>query len=74
MRPWLRKPFLLGLILALPLWLVLHNFIVAVSVGLLMSFLGSMVDAIVTLRNAPPTPPSAQPDPDTSPPPHDADA
>lgn len=50
MRQLLRKPVLLALIIALPLWIAFNNFIVALCVALLVSFLLSMIDAIVVIR------------------------
>lgn len=50
MKRLLRKPFLLALLLSLPLWIVFNNFIVAFSVALLISFLISMINSIVAIR------------------------
>jgi len=50
MKQLLRKPFLLALILSLPLWITFNNFIVAFSVALLISFFLSMIDSIVAIR------------------------
>lgn len=50
MKQLLRKPFLLALLLSLPLWIAFNNFIVAFSVALLISFLLSMIDSIIALR------------------------
>ena len=50
MKQLLRKPFLLTLILSLPLWIVLNNYIVAFSVALLVSFLLSMIDSIIVIQ------------------------
>ena len=50
MKQLLRKPFLLTLILSLPLWIALNNYIVAFSVALLVSFLLSMIDSIIVIQ------------------------
>lgn len=50
MKQLLRKPFLLALLLSLPLWIAFNNFIVAFCVALLISFLLSMIDSIVVIR------------------------
>lgn len=50
MKQLLRKPFLLTLILSLPLWIALKNYIVAFSVALLVSFLMSMIDSIIVIQ------------------------
>jgi len=42
MKRLLRRPLLSGVLLSLPLWIVLDNFIVAISIALLVSFLISM--------------------------------
>lgn len=50
MTQLLRKPFLLALILSLPLWVLFHNYVVALCVGLLVSFLFSMIDSLLTIQ------------------------
>lgn len=50
MKQLLRKPFLLSLLLSLPLWIVFNNYIVALSAGLFIAFLLSMVDSIITVQ------------------------
>lgn len=50
MRQLLRKPFLLALILSLPLWIVFSNYIVALCTGLLLAFLCSMLETMLALR------------------------
>ena len=49
-----RKPFLLGLILSLPLWVVFDNFLVGFSVALLIAFLLSMCVALRVLKRQAP--------------------
>jgi hypothetical protein len=44
------KPILLSLILLLPLWVVLDNFIVAIIVALLLAFLVAMCRSLYILR------------------------
>ncbi|OWT59250.1 hypothetical protein [Candidimonas nitroreducens] len=48
-----RKPLLLAALLSIPLWIALGNFIVAVCVALLLSFLIAMCHALYVLRRAP---------------------
>lgn len=50
MKQLLRKPFLLALILSLPLWLAFNNYIVALCVALLVAFLVSMIDSIIAIQ------------------------
>lgn len=50
MKQLVRKPFLLALILSLPLWVALNNYIVAICVALLVAFLVSMLHSIFILR------------------------
>lgn len=50
MKQLLRKPFLLSLLLSLPLWIVFNNYIVAICAGLLIAFLLSMIDSIVAIQ------------------------
>jgi len=50
MKELLRKPFLLTLILSLPLWIAFNNYIVAFCVGLFIAFLISMVDSIIAVQ------------------------
>ncbi len=42
MKQLARKPLLLSLLLSLPLWIALDNYIVALAAGLLIGFLVSM--------------------------------
>ena len=50
MKTLIRRPFLSGLLLSLPLWVALQNFIVAVSLGMLLSFLISMLASLHQLK------------------------
>lgn len=50
MKQILNRPLLLALILTLPLWIAFNNFIVAIIVALLLSFLLSMYNALRVLR------------------------
>lgn len=50
MKQLLRKPFLLSLLLSLPLWVVFKNYIVAICAGLLIAFLLSMLDSIIVIQ------------------------
>lgn len=50
MKQLLNHPFLLAMILSLPLWVVLGNFIVAVIAALLVSFLLSMFNALRVMK------------------------
>lgn len=49
MKQLLNRPFLLALILSLPLWIALGNYIVALIAGLFIAFLLSMVNALRVL-------------------------
>lgn len=50
MKQLLKKPFLLALILSLPLWIVFNNYIVAICVALLVAFLLAMIDSIIVVQ------------------------
>jgi len=50
MKQLLNHPFLLALILSLPLWVVLGNYIVAFIAALLLAFLLSMYNALRALN------------------------
>lgn len=50
MKPLLNHPFLLALLLSLPLWVVLGNYIVALMAALLLAFLLSMYNALRVLN------------------------
>ncbi len=54
MKQIINRPFLLALFLSLPLWIVFGNFIVALMAALLFSFLLSMANALLTMRNRKP--------------------
>jgi len=47
-----RKPLLLALLLVLPLWTTLGNFIVAATVALLLAFMIAMCHALYVLRRS----------------------
>lgn len=47
-----RTPFLLSMILLLPLWIVFNNFIVAAMVALLVAFLAAMCASLWLLRRS----------------------
>ena len=49
MKQLVNHPFLLALILSLPLWIILGNYLVALIVALLVSFLLSMTHALRAL-------------------------
>jgi hypothetical protein len=59
MTSLLRKPLLLALLLSIPLWVVFDNYIVAMMVALLVSFLGAMCLSLYTLekKDKPSSPP-----------------
>ncbi|NYT84938.1 hypothetical protein [Pollutimonas harenae] len=42
MKQLLGKPLLFAFLLSIPLWIVFSNYIVAITVGLLVAFLASM--------------------------------
>ncbi|MFT0849466.1 hypothetical protein VRY85_01615 [Achromobacter sp. F4_2707] len=50
MKQLLNHPFLLALILSVPLWMLLGNYIVAFIAALLVAFLLSMVRALRVLN------------------------
>ncbi len=50
MKQLVNHPVLLALILSLPLWIVLGNYLVAIIVALLVSFLLSMYNALRVLN------------------------
>ncbi len=60
MKQLARKPLLLAFILTFPLWIVLGNFIVAASVGLLLAFFIAMCHALYVLRQRDAAPPPAE--------------
>lgn len=71
MKQLANKPLLLSLILALALWFVLDNFVIALAVGLLLGFLISMLRALYVFKHQtpaePPTPMTIEPAPAPSP-------
>lgn len=50
MKQLLNRPFLLALILSLPLWVVFGNYVVALIAALLLSFLLSMYNSLRILN------------------------
>jgi len=50
MKQFARMPLLSAAILALPLWIVLGNFIVAAMVALFAAFLASMIHSLHVLK------------------------
>ena len=54
MKDLARAPALLSLLLSIPLWLVLGNFIVALIVALLIAFMIAMCHSLLVLKNQPP--------------------
>ncbi|HEY9278529.1 MAG TPA: hypothetical protein VIP51_00525 [Eoetvoesiella sp.] len=50
MKQLARKPLLLAFILTFPLWILLGNFIVAASAGLLLAFFIAMCHALYVLQ------------------------
>jgi len=65
MKQLLNHPFLLALILSLPLWVVLRNYIVAFIAALLISFLLSMYNALRVLKRKNPDAQTTQSPEDT---------
>lgn len=50
MKSLLRKPLFLALLMSIPLWIVFDNFIVAITVAVLVSLLGTMCLLLYTLE------------------------
>ncbi len=50
MKQLMRRPFLSGLLLSLPLWILFNNYIVAISVALIASFTVSMALSLRELK------------------------
>lgn len=50
MKQILNRPFLLALILSVPLWIVFDNYVVAIMAALFVSFLLSMYNALRVLK------------------------
>lgn len=60
MKQLVRKPFFLALLLALPLWIIFNNFIVAMMVALLVAFFIAMCHSLYVMKQArPKAPPPA---------------
>src|SRR5690554_6240285 len=59
MKQLARKPLLSAFLLAIPLWIVFDNYIVAISVALLVAFLVSMSYALYRLNAG--SPPGVHP-------------
>lgn len=62
MKQLINHPFLLALILSLPLWVLLGNYIVAFIAALLIAFLLSMYNALRVLKRKKEDAPAASPD------------
>jgi len=54
MKQILNRPFLLALLLSVPLWIVFGNYVVAIIAALLVSFLLSMYNALRVLKRRQP--------------------
>ncbi|GAB2887065.1 hypothetical protein LSG25_17625 [Paralcaligenes sp. KSB-10] len=52
MKQLVRKPLLLAMLLTLPLWIAFGNFIVAVTIALLLAFLIAMCYALYTFKHS----------------------
>ncbi|MBB5215437.1 hypothetical protein [Parapusillimonas granuli] len=50
MKQLITRPFLLSILLSIPLWIVFDNFIVAVSVALITAFLLSMCHTLYLMN------------------------
>lgn len=50
MKELVRRPFISGLVLSLPLWVVFGNYIVALSVAMLVAFLVSMSYSLFLMK------------------------
>ena len=50
MKQLINRPFLLSILLSLPLWIVFDNFIVAIIVALVVSFLLSMCNTLYLMN------------------------
>ncbi|WP_442595433.1 hypothetical protein ACSBPU_02895 [Parapusillimonas sp. JC17] len=50
MKQLIKRPFLLAILLSLPLWVVFGNYIVAVSVALITAFLLSMCHTLYLMN------------------------
>lgn len=54
MKQLLRKPLFSGLLLSVPLWVVFNNYLVALMVALLVSFLASMCHTLYLMNRKKP--------------------
>ena len=54
MKDLVRAPALLSLLLSIPLWFILDNFLVALMVALLASFLIAMCHSLLVLKRQAP--------------------
>ncbi len=50
MKQILNRPLLLAVVLSVPLWIVLGNYVVAILAALLIAFLLSMINTLRVLR------------------------
>jgi hypothetical protein len=63
MKDIVRRPFISALLLSLPLWIALNNYLVALAVALLVAFMASMVYSLWLMKRddgSIPTPPPHQ--------------
>lgn len=67
MKNFVRRPFISGVVLSVPLWVVFNNYIVALSVALLSAFLLSMGYSLWLMsRGQPPLENAVAAEPDTT--------
>lgn len=52
MKQILNRPLLFGILLSVPLWALLDNFVVALMAALLIAFLLSMIHSLRRMRDA----------------------
>ena len=52
MRQLANRPMFLAALLAIPLWMILGNFVVALMVALLVAFLAAMVHSLRVLKKS----------------------
>lgn len=50
MKEFVRRPFISGMVLSIPLWVVFGNYIVALSVAMLVAFLVSMSYSLFLMK------------------------
>lgn len=67
MKQLVRKPFFLALLLSIPLWIAFNNYIVAITVALLVAYLLSMCHSLYVLTRAKSEPKVDSPKPPESP-------